>query len=225
MSQLHEITKLNPGGIFINSIEHINPTEYTITISTDHDINVLQDMAFKDYLSGLYNRRYFTEQLNIRIAEFERNDDVFGIIMIDLDDFTDINNTHGHETGDLIIRNTAQVLETIFKRKSDVIARLGGDEFVVLLSGIGKTTNPQQMCKSTCEELISKLSEPIDIGNAKINVTASIGVAFTKTDDRKIQNHEFARVLLRRADEAMYVAKDNGKNTYSIYSNNNKVGD
>ena len=226
MERLQELVKSNPGGIFVADIEQVD-NAYTVTLSDSCDVEALQDMAFKDYLSGIYNRRYFVEQLDIRIAEFERNDDTFGVVFLDLDDFTNVNNTYGHEAGDLVIQHTARALEKTFKRKSDIVARLGGDEFVVLLSSVGKDSNPQEMCKSTCERLMNELSTPIDIGRmTPISITASVGVAFSDKEDQAIHPFQFARVLMQRADEAMYEAKEKGKNTYSIYSNNkNNKGD
>jgi diguanylate cyclase (GGDEF)-like protein len=221
MERLHEIVKTTPNGIFITNIESVGDT-YTITLSDSCNVEVLQDMAFKDYLSGIYNRRYFVEQLDIRIAEFERKADTFGVVMLDIDEFTNVNNTYGHEVGDIVIQQTAQALEQSFKRKSDIVARLGGDEFVVLISGISDTANLEEMCAATCEKLMERLSVPINIDDTTINITGSVGVAFTETNDQQIPSHEFAKVMLRRADQAMYKAKENGKNTYSIYSKNNK---
>jgi len=234
MERLHEILKSSSGGVFITDIEqktyttydngnkHVSSPNYTVTLSDSCNVEVLQDMAFKDYLSGIYNRRYFVEQLDIRIAEFGRNNDTFGIVMLDLDDFTNVNNTYGHEVGDVVIQHTARAIEQSFKRKSDIVARLGGDEFVVLISGISDTDNLEEMCAATCKKLMERLSVPIVVDGTTINITGSVGVAFAETDDQQIPSNEFARVMLRRADQAMYKAKENGKNTYSIYSNNNK---
>jgi diguanylate cyclase (GGDEF)-like protein len=221
LERLHELVKTHSGGIFITDME-TDGDNYSMTLSDSCDVESLQDMAFKDYLSGIYNRRYFVEQLDQRIAEFTRNNETFGVVLLDLDNFTNINNTYGHEIGDIVIQHAAQSLSNTFKRKTDIVARLGGDEFVVLLSSIGNNS-PEAFCKTTCERLTKAISKPISlVGGSTINVTASIGVAFTDFNDWQIPANEFARVLLRRADKAMYESKEKGKNTYSIYSNNNK---
>ena len=225
MERLHELVKSNPGGVFITDIEQVDDT-YSVTLSDSCDVEILQDMAFKDYLTNVYNRRYFVEQLDNRIAEFRRHENHFGIVMLDLDDFTSINNTYGHEAGDTVIQHTAQVLTEHFRRKSDIVARLGGDEFIVLIGDVGDAEWPEEVCAATCEPLMDDISLPIDIGSHIINVTASVGAAFTENDDDHTDPHELAKELLRHADKAMYEAKEKGKNTYSIYSKNkNYKGD
>lgn len=215
LERLHELLKTHPGGIFVTGMEPVGDS-FTMTLSNSCDVESLQDMAFKDFLSGIYNRRYFVEQLDQRIAEFHRNEELFGVVLLDLDNFTSINNTYGHETGDIVIQHAAKALTKTFKRKSDIVARLGGDEFVVLLSSMGKQS-PEAVCAATCKSFSEALSTPIDIDGNIINVTASVGVAFTEAEDWQVPSNEFARVLLRRADKAMYEAKDKGKNTYSIW--------
>jgi len=215
LERLHELLKTHPGGIFVTDMEPVGDS-FSMTLSNSCDVESLQDMAFKDFLSGIYNRRYFVEQLDQRIAEFNRNNETFGVVLLDLDNFAAVNNNYGHEVGDLVIQHAAQALTKTFKRKSDIVARLGGDEFVVLLSSIGKRS-PEAVCEATCKSLSNALSKSINIGVANINITASVGVAFATTDDWQIPSNEFARVLLRRADKAMYEAKKCGKNTYKIY--------
>jgi len=125
------------------------------------------------------------------------------VMFLDLDGFKKINDTLGHEAGDLLLQGVAQRLgETV--RQSDVVARIGGDEFILLLENIASTEN----AAAVAQKIIANLATPFDLNGTPGRVGASIGIALYP------QHGESAEELLRCADEAMYQSKQGGKNTY-----------
>lgn len=164
----------------------------------------LEDMSHRDPLTHLYNRRYFTEQSN-KIQSFsKRNNHPLSVITLDIDKFKNINDTYGHLTGDEVIIQVARTLESIV-RNSDIIARFGGEEFVILVQN-------SDLDKTLCiAEKIRKEIEICEINtqeNESIKFTASFGVA---QFDEELDNDNIERTL-NRADNALYVAKKNGRN-------------
>src|SRR5688500_14058283 len=128
-------------------------------------------------------------------------------MFIDLDRFKIINDTLGHESGDLLLREVAQRL-TEHLRTGDIVARLGGDEFVVLLEDVTDAVN----VATVAEKLIASLTENFVIAGREVHVTASIGVSSYPADAQDM------RSLLKNADIAMYRAKEQGRNTFQFYS-------
>lgn len=160
----------------------------------------IRHLAFHDPLTGLYNRLSFDEHLKRMVAHEQRYGAKFGLYVIDLDDFGNINNTLGHQVGDKLLQQLSARLSAFFKRDTDFVARYGGDEFVVVVSD---TDSPS-------EKLIQHLMEPYYIDDHILNVTGSVGLALSdKQSDEEI---------LRRADIAMYNAKNAGKNQFVIWS-------
>ena len=167
----------------------------------------LKALAFRDPGTDLYNKRFFMEQLSLTIDNANRRMLNVGLVLIDMDDFNVVNNTYGHIAGDDIIRDFAKKIKTVFSRKSDIVARYGGDEFVVMCMNI-----PPEHLLRKCEELVKLFNEPYVYKGHSITQTASIGVAVCNGDDRYlIPEH-----LLEGADEAMYEAKEAGKNAIRI---------
>lgn len=165
-------------------------------------------VAMHDGLTGLPNRRMFMHLLKGAIATAARYRRQFAVLFIDLDRFKFINDTFGHEAGDQLLK----VVSTRFKealRASDVIARLGGDEFVVLTQ---ETADPAQAA-TVAQKLLSVALQPIELAGRDCRVSASMGIAMYPSDGGDEQT------LMRNADIAMYVAKDEGKNTYQLFSN------
>jgi len=160
-------------------------------------------LAHHDFLTGLPNRAYFSEILAHSIALSGRSHSKLAVMFLDLDGFKKINDTLGHEAGDLLLQGVAQRLgETV--RQSDVVARIGGDEFILLLENIASPENAASVAK----KIIANLATPFDLNGTPGRVGASIGIALYP------QHGESAEELLRRADEAMYQSKQSGKNTY-----------
>lgn len=160
-------------------------------------------LAHHDFLTGLPNRAYFSEILAHSIALSVRSRAKLAVMFLDLDGFKKVNDTLGHEAGDLLLQGVAQRLqETV--RQSDVVARIGGDEFILLLENVRGAEN----AAAVAQKIIANLATPFDLNGTPGRVGASIGIALYP------QHGESAEELLRRADEAMYQSKQSGKNTY-----------
>ena len=165
----------------------------------------LQSMAFRDELTGLYNRRYFIEQLEQSQKKQLRSGTSFALLYMDLDKFKQINDTLGHDAGDTLLKEISHRL-TISTRVADVIARLGGDEFTMILTDIENRENTQIYL----DRLIEKLREPLMLEDTQCNPSISIGAALSsKSLDIK--------ELMKLADKALYKVKETGRNNISIH--------
>lgn len=203
----------------INAIFSLNtPTKKQITFYTAIVRNnterkmyeeQLRDMAFRDSLTGLYNRRYLMEQLEHEIAAANRTKKPYAVILIDLDDFSNVNNTLGHEVGDQLLVQFTRRLTKTFQRETDIVARLGGDEFVILMTDMND--HPIMASKAICDRLVHSFVQPYVLSKETIHITASIGVAICNNEKDVCSD----KVLIR-ADNAMYVSKSKGKNAYNI---------
>jgi len=162
---------------------------------------VLQRLSSKDTLTGLYNRFKLEEAFEYEQKQSNRYKTDLSIIMIDLDDFKSVNDTYGHNIGDIFLKEIAEILKTSF-RDVDTVGRWGGEEFLILLP---KTTLEDS--KKIAEEVRKKIElyKFAEIGNK----TASFGVATHS-------NNESLSSLLNRADKALYMAKENGKNRVEV---------
>ncbi|HEX9969362.1 MAG TPA: EAL domain-containing protein, partial [Acidimicrobiales bacterium] len=150
--------------------------------------------SLHDALTGLPNRTLFARRLDERLAEGQPA----GVLLLDLDGFKDVNDTLGHEHGDLLLHQVAERLRAVL-RQSDTIARLGGDEFAVLVPDITATEGAVGVARG----LVSALEAPFDVADVSVEIGASIGVALAPDHGTD------AATLLQRADVAMYVAKGN----------------
>ena len=162
----------------------------------------LQELSDRDYLTGLYNRRKFEEFLTYEIKRSLRHHHKFTILMIDLDNFKYINDTYGHASGDLVLKEVTNIFASNL-RNADILARLGGDEFAVLLP-----ETPYENGYAVVEKLRSRLeATPISLMFDQITLTASFGIAEYPEQGENIES------LLTGSDLAMYKAKRAGKNT------------
>lgn len=176
-----------------------------ITQSIEHQ-QQLEHIAHYDALTNLPNRALLADRMSQAIAQTRREQGLMGLCYLDLDGFKTINDTMGHAAGDQVLIEVSQrILATI--RGGDTVARLGGDEFVVLLLGLEKG----EECVATLERLLSSISIPVTIAGKSVAVSVSIGVSIYPLDD------EDADTLLRHADQAMYQAKQAGKNRFHIF--------
>lgn len=167
----------------------------------------LHRIAHYDPLTGIPNRRLLSERIELAINRAKRSHHAFALCYLDLDGFKPVNDQHGHATGDcLLVELTQRLLGML--RPDDTLARLGGDEFVLLLTEL---TDPQAI-HTTLERILNAISRPVLINDKRLRVTASVGVALYNND-----SPEDADSLLRQADQAMYRAKDRGKNSYHLY--------
>jgi diguanylate cyclase (GGDEF)-like protein/PAS domain S-box-containing protein len=180
-----------------------------ITLLKQHE-KQLERIAHYDALTGIPNRVLLADRLQQALAHTKRAGSTLAVCYLDLDGFKLVNDTMGHEAGDkVLIEVTRRIKETI--RGDDTVARLGGDEFAVLLQGLSAADE----CSASLDRLLEAISQPIEIKNKVFEVSASIGVALYPSDD-----HD-ADTLLRHADQAMYTAKQSGKNRYYLYDAEN----
>ena len=164
-------------------------------------------VATHDALTGLPNRMMFNQRLGHALAQAERYGWRLAVFFIDLDRFKIINDTLGHESGDLLLREVAQRL-TDNLRAADTVARLGGDEFVVLVEQVGDLHD----LAGVAHKLVAALTAGFPLAGQEYHVTASIGVAAYPDDGADLQT------LLKNADIAMYRAKEQGRNAFEFYS-------
>jgi diguanylate cyclase (GGDEF)-like protein/PAS domain S-box-containing protein len=164
-------------------------------------------LATHDALTGLPNRVMFSEMLNVAIESARRYKRQFAVLFIDLDRFKVINDTLGHEAGDVLLKEMSTRL-TACLRGSDVIARLGGDEFVVLVQEVTESHEVATVAR----KILSAAIRPVSVLAQECRVTASVGISMFPGDA------EDEKSLMKNADIAMYLAKEEGKNNYQFYS-------
>ena len=171
----------------------------------------VQHQALHDALTGLPNRRFLHLQLDKVLANCARHQRQGALMYIDLDNFKTINDTHGHEVGDLLLKQVAdRLLQSM--RLSDTAARLGGDEFVVMLSDLNADlADAKQKANTVAEKLLSSLNQPYSIKGYSVRSSPSVGV--TLFADQRLGIDE----ILRQADHAMYQAKSAGRNTVRFF--------
>ncbi len=167
----------------------------------------LRFLADHDALTGLLSRRRLFEQLQMAMARSRRYKTPFALLYLDLDRFKPINDQHGHEAGDQVLREIAGRLLACV-REVDIVARLGGDEFAIILDQLKSRSD----AAAVAEKLIESINRPIVIHGRKHEIGCSIGIAIYPDDA------EEPDALLARADEAMYRAKRRGKNHYEFVS-------
>lgn len=169
-------------------------------------LNKLQDelkaQVSHDYLTGLYNRRYFFDIANKLISFGKRSHNKTGIIILDIDEFKTVNDTYGHNVGDDVLKHLSLLMLNNF-RESDVVARYGGEEFIILLPN----TNIKESIKiaSNFREIVENNVIKTDEGNT-LNITISLGV------DEVLENDKNIRESIQRVDQALYKAKNSGRN-------------
>ena len=164
-------------------------------------------MAHHDALTGLPNRRLFNERISLEISRSQRNNQKIGVMLFDLDHLKNVNDSFGHSVGDLLLQSVGQRLLGLL-RKSDTVARMGGDEFLLILPEMKQS----QDAVLTAERILSALSTPFLLDGNQINITTSIGIVFFPDDGSEVDD------LIKKADIAMYKAKEKGGNIYHFYT-------
>ena len=167
----------------------------------------LQKSAFHDYLTGLPNYRLFKIKAENALEQSQDNQTLSSIIFLDIDRFKMVNDTFGHETGDLLLKYIAEQIHNCLNDE-EVVARIGGDEFMILLPSLQHHDGAVAVAKS----ILEALENPIIIKGYRIPISASIGISFYPEDGKNVD------YLIKRADRAMYRVKRSGKNNYAIYS-------
>jgi len=192
-------------------------TELIEALDTERELRKinreLEDLAVTDPLTGLYNRRYFDQRYCEELKRARRHKTPIAIMMVDLDRFKDINDTYGHQVGDEVLVSAAHCLkETV--RGSDFLARFGGEEFVVVI--LQATAEGVIPAAIRIRMMIQNASTNTDRG--VIQTTASIGICCFDPAEEDLEDGE----LLRRADEALYEAKNKGRNQVVLYGHPNE---
>ncbi|HLF98072.1 MAG TPA: EAL domain-containing protein, partial [Methylococcaceae bacterium] len=160
-----------------------------------------------DNLTGLPNRRMFHDRLEQEIKKSHRANLPLGLLFLDLDRFKEVNDTLGHEAGDLLLQHAAQRLVGCV-RDTDTVARLGGDEFTIILGELDSPENLERIARS----ILDGLAEPFHLGGELAFVSASIGITLYPADASDVEQ------LVKNADQAMYAAKHQGRNRYSYFT-------
>ena len=167
----------------------------------------LNYLARYDALTGIPNRQYLRDQLERATTRALRSHTKVALLLLDLDRFKTVNDTLGHEFGDVLLRAVVQRLSSSV-RKGDLLARLGGDEFAVLLEDVGGPLDLEAIAGS----IVGGFQEPFHVGGRQISVTASVGITVCPVDSADPQ------ALLNNADIAMYQAKEQGRNTFKFFT-------
>ena len=187
-------------------IAHFIAVKEDVTVRRSYEERLLRQANFDD-LTGLPNRVLMLDRLDQAIGVAKRKDAVSALLFIDLDNFKNINDLFGHAAGDALLREAASRLGECI-REGETLARLGGDEFVVILPGIADGMVAQRIA----ERVVQAFSQPFLVLHNLHYVTASVGVALYPMDGADHQ------VLLRKADLAMYKAKELGRNGYHFFT-------
>ena len=166
----------------------------------------LEHIAHYDALTGIPNRVLLADRMKQAIAQSERKNKPLGVCYLDLDGFKPINDSFGHEAGDRVLIEIARRISAAL-RSGDTVARLGGDEFAVLLLEL----EGEEECEATLERLLAAIGEPLALAGKTFTVTASIGATLYPHD------RQDPDTLLRHADQAMYIAKQSGRNRHHFY--------
>lgn len=167
----------------------------------------IKHLAYTDQLTGLPNRRWFYQHLSEVINRSEEYPYSLAILIIDFDDFKDINDLLGHQMGDTFLKLVAKKLQNSV-REQDKIARLGGDEFIITLENVTKKEAEQ-----VAEKILEVMNQPVDLAGNDLLITLSIGISVHHNCSVEEET------LIKQADLAMYLAKQKGKNNYQFYNN------
>jgi diguanylate cyclase (GGDEF)-like protein/PAS domain S-box-containing protein len=167
----------------------------------------MENLAFYDPLTGLANRRLFKNRLEKSVKSVLRSGNSMALMFLDMDQFKRINDTLGHDAGDILLKEVASRL-TATVRENDTVSRIGGDEFTILLTDIHHTSDVLVVA----EKLLQALARPIRIKGQDIITTVSIGITMTPEDSTD------ANTLMKNADLAMYRAKEMGRNNFQFFS-------
>ena len=166
----------------------------------------LEHLSLHDALTGLANRVLLEDRLGQALAQNRRHDRLLAVIYLDLDGFKDVNDRYGHNVGDALLVSLSQRMKAVL-REGDTLARMGGDEFAAVLVDL----ESMQSCEQVVTRLLQAAAEPLTVEGIRLQISASIGVTLYPWD------HGDTDLLLRHADQAMYVAKQSGKNCYQVF--------
>ncbi|GGC74402.1 EAL domain-containing protein [Marinobacter halophilus] len=187
-----------------NEIEAVIKTSRDITERKKTDQEIWQSANF-DSLTGIANRRLFIDRLEQTLLEAERSGSPFALLFIDLDRFKQANDQLGHEAGDLLLAQVAKRMGSSV-RAVDTLARLGGDEFTLILKETGRDG-----AKEAARALLTGLEQEFEVNSHRVHISGSIGLTFFPEDGMNVSQ------LMHNADQAMYIAKENGGQQVQTY--------
>jgi diguanylate cyclase (GGDEF)-like protein/PAS domain S-box-containing protein len=164
-------------------------------------------LAYHDALTGLPNRLLFNDRLALALAQARRKGEPLAVLFLDLDGFKAVNDSLGHNRGDLLLKATAGRIQTSL-RAVDSVARLGGDEFILLLPGIRRVEEAARVA----EKVLEAIRAPLAVEGHELFVTASMGISVYPEDGEDVET------LVKNADTAMYRAKEQGRDRYQLYT-------
>ena len=203
------------------SISTIKDDEGNITHYIEQSIDIsdqkqsqeqITKQAYHDALTGLANRTLLLDRLSLSIGHKKRNENQGSLFFIDMDNFKHINDSYGHDIGDLLLIEVAERLQKCV-RAEDTVSRIGGDEFVVLLDNLGSNKEEAaSITKNIAENILASLAKTYHCNNNELFSSPSIGI--TMFPDLSYDAEE----VLKQADISMYIAKKSGKNSYSFYN-------
>ncbi|MDZ7837599.1 MAG: diguanylate cyclase [Actinomycetota bacterium] len=167
---------------------------------------LMRELAYNDYLTGLPNRLLFEQQFKLIKEQSIRGKKKFAVMMTDLDRFKEVNDTLGHGIGDKLLKEAAKRFRDIL-RKQDIVARVGGDEFLILLPDIKNSEDAEKVA----DKLIKGFRKGFTVSNHKVDVTLSMGISIFPDHSRDY------KALIKKADTAMYIIKDSGRDNYKLF--------
>jgi diguanylate cyclase (GGDEF)-like protein/PAS domain S-box-containing protein len=168
---------------------------------------LLERMAYYDQLTRLPNRALFFDRLRMNLSQAKRYGYQFALLYLDLDSFKEINDTRGHDQGDLLLSQAAARLESC-ARSSDTVSRMGGDEFIILMARINRADDAAIVAR----KVLTAMTAPFDLSGERCVIGGSIGISIYPDDA------EEADALVKKADMAMYKAKQQGGNNFLYFS-------
>lgn len=168
----------------------------------------IQHLAHYDALTDLPNRALMIDRLQQAMAQVRREKGMLAVMFLDLDKFKPVNDTLGHDVGDLLLKGVATRLQTCVQRETDTVSRIGGDEFVILLANIRE----EKEAAIVAGKVLQTLNQPFSIGPHSIRISCSIGIAIYP------RHGDDVKQLIKSADVAMYQAKEGGHNCYRFFN-------
>ena len=199
----------NPG--FTESVLGIFAARTAAEIERARTEERIKHMAYHDSLTQLPNRELLIDRLNQSLAHANRMKNYLAVVMLDLDHFKTINDTLGHPVGDDLLIRVGQRLHRCI-RGEDTVARIGGDEFVILLTDLGSQDTAVKHATQIAEKITNELRPPFSIHHNRLAITSSLGIALYPDDGISPE------ILIKHADDAMYQAKEHGRNNYQFFS-------
>lgn len=169
--------------------------------------NQLLQLAHYDQITNLPNRVLFLDRFQQVLTNAHRHNQPVTLMYLDLDRFKEVNDTLGHDMGDILLKEVAERLMKCV-RADDIVARMGGDEFTVILNNVNHQINTERITQS----ILDKLTEPFNLGGEVVYISASIGISVYPANGTEVD------ALLKNADQAMYFAKQSGRNRYHYFN-------